>query len=133
MPKAGIQACRSTNWKSAEAGSKRDHSSSVSANTSSEMTSAIWRTTRSLLSASRTNDKSRAPAIGSAISEERIGKCINVRSRPQVISKDGYDAQEQRCRIRPYRSGLHTPQQLAQPAHALGDAVDGPVDHARVD
>src|SRR5436190_2171161 len=57
MPNAGIQAWRSTNWKSALAALKRLHSSSVSANTSSDTISAIRRANGALRSSSpRTAD-----------------------------------------------------------------------------
>ena len=44
MPKAGIHGTRSTNWKSADEPSKARHTASVSANTTSEMPSAMLRT-----------------------------------------------------------------------------------------
>ncbi len=76
MPKAGIQAWRSTNWKSPDAGLKRLHSSSDSAKTSSEIVNAILRTAGALCSSSpRTKSSRMAPASGSAMSEVRIGKC----------------------------------------------------------
>ena len=47
MPNDGIQAWRSTNWKSARVGSKRLQSSSVAANTSSDAPRAVQRMTAS--------------------------------------------------------------------------------------
>src|SRR5260221_14692440 len=80
MPNAGIQACRSTNWNSADAGLKRLHISSVSPNTSTDTTSAMLRASRASPSSSRTKSSTIAPAIGRAISVERIGNVISEKS-----------------------------------------------------
>src|SRR3954452_471013 len=103
MPNDGIQAYRSTNWKSPELALNRLHSSSVSAKTSVDTTSAMARDAGALCSSSpRTNSSSKAPATGSAISVVRIGKFIDSQtsdqfagSRPQVIPQDQHDAEEQ--------------------------------------
>src|SRR5215217_1751661 len=133
MPNAGIQAWRSTNWKSPEAGLKRLHSSSVSANTSSEMVSAILRTIGALSSSSpRTKSSRMAPATGSATSEVRIGKGIRA-STPQVVPEDEHHSQQQRRRIGAHRPALRPPEQLGARADGLGDAVHGAVDDANID
>ncbi len=75
MPNAGIQAWRSTNWKSPDAVLKRIQSSSVSANTSSDTTSATLRASGALRSSSPLTNSSRmAPATGSATIERQNRK-----------------------------------------------------------
>src|SRR4051812_23094000 len=133
MPNAGIHACRSTNWNSPEDTLKRLHSSSVSANTSSEMTSAMLRASGALCSSSpRTSSSRMAPATGNATSDERIGKCITVESAPQVVPQDGDDAEEHRRRVGADRPGLQPAQQVAGAADGLSDAVDRGVNHLHV-
>src|SRR5262245_18187343 len=150
MPNRAIQSCHSTNWKSALAGSKRDQSSSVSANTSTEMTSAIRRIPLSCCSSSRMISKARAARMGRAIWDVRIGKRINGLSTtedagpasepsqegcssPQVVAQHQNDTQEQRGGVGSHRPGLRSAQQLAQPAHDYADAVDRAVDRASVE
>ena len=89
MPNAGIQAWRSTNWKSAEVGSNRAHSSSVTANTSSDTTSATFRISASCASSSsHEQQQERADDRQSDERVERIGE----RHRPQVVAEDQHDA-----------------------------------------
>src|SRR6476469_8972312 len=121
MPKAGIQACRSTNWKSAEPALNLLHKSSVSANTSSETISATARANGALCSSSpRTKSSTTAPATGSATSELRIGKFI---SPPQVVPENHHHAGQQRRGIGAHRAALHPPQQLGEAADRLRHAV----------
>src|SRR3954471_9051761 len=142
MPNAGIHACRSTNWKSPDDTLKRLHSSTVSANTSSETTSAILRASGALCSSSpRTSSSRMAPATGNATRDERIGKGITVEpaqriqrsSAPQVVPQDRDDAEEQGRGVGADRPGLQPPQQVARAADGLADAVDRAVNHLDVD
>src|SRR5262249_32022604 len=131
MPNAGIQAWRSTNWKSALAGSKRVQSSSVSANTSSDTMSAIFWTSGSFSGVSRTNSSTSAPRIGRTINDVTIGNGINL--TPQVVAQNQHDADKERRGVGAHGSGLDLPQRAAQPADARGDAVQRAVDQLDVD
>src|ERR1051326_3719235 len=135
MPNAGIQSTRSTNWKSAIDGSKRLHSSSVPANTSSDTMSAMLLTSRSprpWSSPSGTSISRTAPTIGTTTSDVRIGNGIT-RSQPQVIPEDQHDTDEERRGVRPHRSGLQPAQDVARTADDVADAVDRAVDDGHVD
>src|SRR6476469_3064108 len=144
MPNAGIHACRSTNWKSPDDALKRLHSSSVSANTSSEITSVTLRASGALCSSSpRTSSSRMAPATGNATRDDRIGNGITAEparrtprtqsaSAPQVVPQNGDDAEEHRRGVCADRSGLQTPQQVARAADRLSDAVDRGVNHLDV-
>src|SRR5689334_10218633 len=138
MPKAGIHARRSTNWKSAEVASKRLHSSSVSANTRTDTTSATFRASVECGSSSFRKARTIAPAIGRAMSEVRIGNVMAARSRsspagglpPQEIPQDEHGSDEHRCRVRDDRARLDTTHQLTQAADGGRHAVHGAVDEA---
>ena len=90
MPNAGIHACRSTNWKSADAGSKRLQSSSVAANDESETTSASVADQRLalVLVAALADEQQRAARRRAAatMSDSRIGKGIT-RSNEVTIER----------------------------------------------
>src|SRR5712692_2196165 len=82
---------------------------------------------------SRTNSSRTAPAIGSTISEERMGKCIGMCILPpQVIPQYQDDTEEQRGRVRADRSRLQTPEGLASADDHLADAVHSAVDESHV-
>ena len=70
MPNAGIQAWRSTNWKSAERRLKRLHSSSVSAKTSSEIDQRDPANQR-LVAPRRPRDQQQQERAGDRQSDER--------------------------------------------------------------
>src|SRR5262245_56821529 len=132
MPKAGIHACRSTNWKSAELALKRAQSRSASANTRHATISATPRIVRSFCSLSRRQSSRSDPRSGSAISDDRIGKDIKALV-PQVVSEHHHHADEERCRISAHGAGLQPAEHFAHAAHRARDAIHGPVDGAGVD
>src|SRR5687767_2471497 len=105
MPKAGIQARRSTIWNSPDAESKRIQMTSVTANAASESASASQRIAPSRLPSRLGTSSSRiAPARGNA--HERVSNM----SQPEVIGEDGDDADEHRAGVGLHRSGLQPPQ-----------------------
>src|SRR5581483_2373990 len=105
--------------------SNRLHSSSVSANTSSDTINAIARAAPAPCSSSpRTSSSSTAPTTGRATSEVRIGKLISTASAPQVIAENQDHAEKERGGIGAHRSGLQPPQQIGQRGDGFGRAVE---------
>src|SRR5829696_2712261 len=137
MPNAGIHETRSTICKSADAGSNRAQSSSVSPNTTREATSATWRTNPSREpSRFGMNRSSPAAASGSATMDERIGNVIRLFApplvTPHVITEHSDHADEDRGGVNAHRAGLPTAQDgAARPDESPG-AVHGPVDEPRI-
>ncbi len=152
MPKAGIHDARSTNWKSAEAGSKRAQSSSVSPNTASDTTSATCRARPARCSSRLPTRRMRiAPATGSAMSDVRIGKVIrpaaprsrrtargNSRGRPRrqrsatrrrrapsrSAAGGAVSSRHSRTCPAPLTAPSMTPASTTSPEHAVGRALD---------
>ena len=125
MPNDGIQAWRSTNWKSADAGLKRAHKQQRLGEDQHRHDERDAADRRSFSSSSRRTSSSSEPTIGSATSEVRIG---NGHHAPQVVPEDQHDAEKQRHRVGADRSGLQPAQDSADPADRLAHAVDRAVD-----
>src|SRR5215203_228090 len=133
MPNAGIHGTRSTIWKSADAGSNRAQSSSVSPNTTREATSATCRTNPSREpSRFGMNRSSPAAASGSATMDERIGNVIRLFApplvTPHVVAEHRDHADEHRSGVDAHRAGLPPPQDgTARPdegSRAVHDTID---------
>src|SRR5687767_9151661 len=99
MPNAGIHGTRSTNWKSAEFGSNRIHSASVTANEAIESASAAQRITP-LRRPSPFGMSSRRMAPASGKAHESVSITLRVGSlSPEVIADDQNHADENRARV----------------------------------
>src|SRR5690348_2399782 len=133
MPNAGIQACCSTNWNSALAGSNFSQTSRVARNTTTEMPTASVRISRAFrLSRLSTSSRTSAPAIGSPMSEVRIGKFMSG-SVPEIEAENQHHAENERRGVRADRPRLQPAQDRAGVGERLADAVDRAVDDPRVD
>src|SRR5215203_1148456 len=122
MPKAGIHETRSTIWNSGDEASNRLQSTSVSAKTTSEATSATCRTNPSREpSRFGMNRSNIAAAIGRATIDERIGNVIRLFARrletPHVIPEHRDDPEEHRDGVGAYRARLNTSQHGTARAH----------------
>ena len=134
MPNAGIQACRSTNWKSADAASNRLQSSSVSREHQQrhdERDVAHQRRAPLVVAGRTAAGARRRPAARRA--RCRIGKCINASiiatgSTPGSPRRRGTATPHTRA---PIRSAAAAAARSA-PATVCADAVDRAVDDAHV-
>src|ERR687897_3089691 len=118
MPNAGIHGTRSTIWNSADAGSNRAHSSSVSPKTTSEAMSATCRTNASREPSRFGMNRSRPAArSGSATMDERIGNVIHLFATPlvtpHVVAEHRDHADEHRRGVDAHRAGLPPAQHRA--------------------
>src|SRR6476660_6701587 len=127
------QGRRSTNWKSAEAGSKRQTRMSEIAKVMRVVHSATHRALRAPVSSSRSRAMNSAPASGRKVTTERIGQLASVRSREHEPGDGGGNADQHGEGVVIEIAGLQPHDAAGHVEHAGGHPVRAePVDNEPV-